>query len=84
MLRYWLYRGAAGFRVDAIPQLFEVEPDSYGGYPNELPSGLSDDSSKWIYLNHTYTEDLPETTDMVYQWRAVLDEVSRTTGGDPR
>ncbi|GLH11384.1 Maltase 2 [Gryllus bimaculatus] len=76
VLRFWLDRGIDGFRVDAVPFLFENEtladePRSYD------PSALPTDEK---YLKHIYTQNLPETMDMLTQWRAVLDEYTAKDG----
>jgi alpha-glucosidase len=84
VLRFWLAKGVDGFRIDAVPNLFEVQPDARGDYPDEPKSGNSDDPDDYGYLNHIYTQDQPETVDMVYQWRAVMDEFQREHGGDTR
>lgn len=39
VLKFWLDKGVDGFRVDAIPHLFEVEKDKDGNYPDEPLSG---------------------------------------------
>ncbi|XP_044727453.1 maltase 1-like [Chrysoperla carnea] len=75
ILVYWLDKGVYGFRVDAVPFLFEVEdlrdePRSYD--PKAEPTDYG-------YLVHTYTNHLPETYDMLYQWRAVLDNYTKST-----
>ncbi|GAB0096105.1 Maltase A3 [Sergentomyia squamirostris] len=80
VLRFWLGKGVDGFRVDTVPHLFEVAPDAQGNYPDEPLSGLTDDPDNHGYLDHIYTMNQDETIDMVYQWRAVLDEVTKTTG----
>ncbi|XP_049539229.1 maltase A3-like [Anopheles darlingi] len=69
VLRFWLDQGVDGFRVDAVPWLFETE-----GFPDEPISGASDDPLSQNYLRHIYTLDQPETVDMVYQWREVMDQ----------
>lgn len=79
VLRFWLGKGVDGFRVDAVPWLFE-DPN----FRDEPLSGNSDDPLRPEYLNHIYTQDLPETVDMVYQWREVLDTYKNTSGGDTR
>uniref|UniRef100_A0A0K8VXQ9 alpha-glucosidase n=1 Tax=Bactrocera latifrons TaxID=174628 RepID=A0A0K8VXQ9_BACLA len=84
VLTYWLDRGVAGFRVDAVPWCFEVLPDETGRYPDEPKSGYTDDPDDSSYLLHIYTQDLPETVDMVYQWRKLLDDYQRIHGGDRR
>lgn len=81
---FWLKKGVAGFRIDAVPHMFEVGASSNGSLPNEPLSGTTDDPSSWNYLTHTYTVDQPETIDLVYQWRKVLDDHQLANGGDER
>lgn len=81
VVRYWLDMGVAGFRVDAIAHLFEVDKNDFGGvYPDEPRTGWTDDPDDYNYLDHIYTKDLDETYDMVYQWREIFDEYSAKTG----
>ncbi|KAH8355097.1 hypothetical protein KR093_005411 [Drosophila rubida] len=82
VLRYWLNEGVAGFRCDALPPLFEVLPDGQGQYPDEVVSGATEDAEDRDYLTTTYIENQPETVDMVYQWREVLDDHRRIHGGN--
>ncbi|XP_045764533.1 maltase 2-like [Maniola jurtina] len=82
VLRFWLDKGVSGFRVDAVNKLYEANPAQYEGvYPDEPLSGIAglvpDD---YEYLLHVYTENLPETYDVVYDWRDVLDEYITTQG----
>nr|XP_019557018.2 probable maltase [Aedes albopictus] len=79
VLRFWLARGVSGFRVDAVPYLFENEAVN-GVYPDERHSNATDDPDNPAYLLHDYTQNLDETFDMVYQWREVLDEFKATNG----
>ncbi|XP_053670977.1 probable maltase [Anopheles nili] len=74
VMRFWLDKGIAGFRIDALPYLYEsAEVD--GRYRDELESGMvQDDPNNPAFLVHTETKDQPETYDMVHQWRAVVDE----------
>jgi alpha-glucosidase len=67
MMRFWLDRGVAGFRLDAIPSLFEdpqlrSEPESGGidayGEPN---------------LNHIYTDNLDEIHGVIKRLRTLVD-----------
>jgi hypothetical protein len=50
-----------GFRVDAVPWLFEG--------PIDVPDSVA-----------TAPQNLPETYDMVVQWREVIDEKSQECG----
>lgn len=77
VIRFWLDKGVAGFRVDAIAHLFEVDKELFGGkYPDEPLSGWTDDPDNYDYLDHIYTKDHDLTYDMVYQWREIFDEFS--------
>lgn len=84
VLRFWLDRGVSGFRIDAVPHIFEVEKDANGNYPDEPLSGNTNDPNDWNYLNHIYTKDMPETIEMIYQWREVLDNHKKQHGGESR
>ncbi|XP_054739590.1 maltase A1-like [Anastrepha obliqua] len=84
ILRFWLDQGVGGFRCDAVPVLFEVEPDENGQYPDEEVSGLTDDKDDRAYLKMDLVENRPETIDMVYQWRQVMDDYQRIHGGETR
>ncbi|XP_055536136.1 maltase A3-like [Wyeomyia smithii] len=84
VIRFWLDKGIDGFRVDAVPFLYEVEKNSNGVYPNEPPSGQTEDPDDFAYLEHIYTQNLPETLDMVYQWRELVDQYQKDNGGDTR
>lgn len=83
-LRFWLAKGVSGFRIDTIPNLFEVSPDKNGNFPDEPKSGLCDDPMSHCYLKHIYTADLNETYDMAYQWHEVMEEFKKQHGGDTR
>ncbi|XP_030388341.1 maltase A1 [Scaptodrosophila lebanonensis] len=86
VLRFWLAKGVAGFRIDAVPYMFEVDLDRYNQYPDEP---LSNDttcpgSDDHCWTQHIYTQDLPETFDMIYQWRELVDDFHEEHGGDSR
>ncbi|XP_037946747.1 maltase A3-like isoform X1 [Teleopsis dalmanni] len=84
VLRFWLRKGVAGFRVDAVPFVFEVAPDANGNWPDEPRNDWVTDPDDYGYLKHIYTVDQPETIDIVYEWRSVLDDFQRKNGGDER
>lgn len=84
VLRFWLDRGVAGFRVDAVPHMFEVPADSTGRYPDEPLSGDTDDPLDYGHLKHIYTQSRNETFDMIYQWRELLNQHKEEHGGDTR
>lgn len=68
-------KGVSGFRIDAIPHIFEAKENAKGYYNDEPTSGIcQDDPQASCYLNHTETKDLDETYDMTYEWRRVMEE----------
>ncbi|XP_055386119.1 maltase A3-like [Condylostylus longicornis] len=77
VIRFWLNKGIDGFRVDAVPCVFEIERFPNGTYLDEPKSGYTDDPEESDYLLHIYTQNQPETIDLVYEWRRVFDEHQR-------
>ncbi|MGZ4813827.1 MAG: glycoside hydrolase family 13 protein [Terriglobales bacterium] len=73
VVRFWLDKGAAGFRIDAVSRLFEdpnLRDDPYlPGY-----NAYGDRN-----IRHQYTDDLPEVHDVLRELRALVD----TYPGDP-
>lgn len=72
--------GVDGFRVDVVNALFENStfPDEeLSNDPNATPNDHA-------YLKHIHTVDQPETYDMCYQWRQLLNDYSKEKGGDVR
>ncbi|WP_317890938.1 glycoside hydrolase family 13 protein [Granulicella arctica] len=67
-MRFWLDRGVAGFRLDAIPTLFE-DPQMRDN-PVEKP-GLNAQGDP--NLSDMYTSNLPEVHDVIRRMRAMAD-----------
>lgn len=63
--------------------MFEVGQDAEGKIPDEPKSGATDPDD-FSYLIHIYTLNMPETIDMVYQFRTVLDDFQRENGGESK
>ena len=67
VVRFWLDKGAAGFRIDAVSRLFEdpaMRDDPYlPGY-----NAYGDRNIK-----HQYTDDLPEVHEVLRELRALVD-----------
>lgn len=82
VLRFWLDKGVSGFRLDAVVNIFEISPDVNGNYPDEPVSGRCNDPVDPCYHDHIYTADQPESYDMVYQWRDVVDQYWKEHGGE--
>jgi alpha-glucosidase len=66
-MRFWLDRGVAGFRLDAITTLFE-DPTLH----NEPLTGKLD-ASGFPESNHTLTSGLPEVHDVLRRLRTMID-----------
>ncbi|KAF5302839.1 hypothetical protein FQA39_LY02019 [Lamprigera yunnana] len=79
VLRFWLDKGVDGFRMDAVPYLFEDEK-----FEDEPLSNLTTNPDDYEYLEHIYTKDLPGTFDMIYVWREYIDNYTSEKGGDAR
>jgi len=69
-MRFWLDRGVAGFRLDAITTLFE-DPTLH----DEPLTGKLDPSG-FPESNHTLTSDLPEVHDVLRRMRTMIDSYS--------
>ena len=55
ILNFWIDKGVDGFRMDAVPFLFE-DPS----LRDEPVSGKTDDPEDYNYLSHIYTWNFPE------------------------
>lgn len=84
VLTYWMEKGVAGFRIDAIPTLFEkMNPN--GSFPDEPRSyDPNCERNEDCYLKHIYVMDQDPTYDMAYQWRKLVDDFSSSHGVDPK
>ena len=68
VMRFWLKRGVAGFRIDAVSRLFEdpeLRDDPYAPGTNAYGDRN---------IVHKYTDDLPEVHDVLREMRKVVDE----------
>lgn len=89
VMNFWLDQGVDGFRIDAVPFLYESEVDpNTGTYPDEPiienAETLCPDPDDYCHLQHIHTNSLPECIDMVYQWREVVDTWKRTHNSDTK
>ncbi|XP_059470020.1 maltase A3-like [Neocloeon triangulifer] len=76
ILRFWMDKGADGFRLDATPHLMEDQ-----SFPDEpLSNDPEFTSDQWGYLSHIYTTDLPELYDVIYGFRDVVDQKQAELG----
>ena len=73
VLDFWMKRGVAGFRIDAVSRLYEdpnLRDDPY--LPGHNAYGDRN-------IQHKYTDDLPEVHDVLREVRSVVDKYP----GDP-
>lgn len=86
IMKFWLDKGADGFRVDALPYLIEADPaDHNGSYPDDPLSGIIHFEPHQLgYTIPLYTKDLIELYDVVYEWREFIDRYLEDNGGDTR
>ncbi|KAL0894367.1 hypothetical protein ABMA27_012990 [Loxostege sticticalis] len=85
IMRFWMEKGADGYRLDAIPHLFETAPDANGMYPDEPLSGnmfLNPDQPG--YTTQIHVRDLIDLYDVVYAWRDLSDQFKEETGSDTK
>ncbi|XP_076066768.1 maltase A3-like isoform X2 [Oratosquilla oratoria] len=73
-IKFWMDRGADGFRVDALKHLFEVEDLSLDEPVNE-EAGV-EDNLQYNYLKHPFTMNQPETFEVVRDWRKMMNTYS--------
>jgi alpha-glucosidase len=67
-MRFWLDRGVAGFRLDAVPELFEDE--KLRDEPVEGGRNAQGD----LNLKHTYTNSLPEVHGVLRRMREMVEQ----------
>ncbi|BFG05999.1 maltase A2 [Drosophila madeirensis] len=83
VLKFWLDRGVDGFRIDAVPHIYEYR-NADGSYSDEPVSGWGSNPDAYDYHDHIYTKDQPATVELMYEWRAFLDQYRAENGGDSR
>jgi alpha-glucosidase len=67
VMRFWLDRGAAGFRIDAVSRLFE-DPNLHDDPILPGKNAFGDPN-----IQHKYTDDLPEVHDVLREMRSLAD-----------
>ena len=67
VLRFWLDRGASGFRMDAVSRLFE-DPNLHDDPILPGTNAYGDPN-----IQHKYTDDLPEVHDVLREIRKLVD-----------
>lgn len=83
ILKFWMDKGVYGFRIDAVPHIFEKINDD-GSWPDEPRNLWNNDPESYDYLDHPYTREQPETIEVIYEWRAFMDDYKKKNGGETR
>ena len=74
VLKFWTDRGVDGFRMDAVPFLFEDLE-----FKDEPLSGKTEDPEDYNYLSHIYTWNFPEVIDVLAEF---TESVKENTNGE--
>lgn len=80
VLRFWLSHGVDGFRMDAVPYLFEDSLFRNEPYVDENIKN----SKMYDSLIHIYSMDRPKTYEMIGQFRKVLDDFAKEHNTPPK
>lgn len=70
-LIFWMKQGVDGFRLDAVPYLFEDET-----FPDEPVINATLEIT-YSNLDHIYTQNQPKTYELLKNWSAVIDSFSK-------
>ncbi|CAK9810393.1 Maltase 1 [Anthophora quadrimaculata] len=73
IIEYWLDIGFDGFRIDAVPHLFEGDITKDEPTATDIPPDAVVGRDH-VTLNHTLTKDQPETYELIKSWRKIVDD----------
>lgn len=79
ILGFWLDKGVDGFGIDGAQYLVEHED-----FKDEPFSGAEVADNSYDYLDHIYTSNQPENLNVIYKFRAFVDNYTKHCGGDAR
>ncbi|CAK9825384.1 Maltase 2 [Anthophora retusa] len=71
IIEYWLDMGLDGFRIDAVPHLFEGDVTLNEPVVDVPGAAVGHDH---VTLNHTLTKDQPDTYKLIQSWRKFVDD----------
>ncbi|KAK1128205.1 hypothetical protein K0M31_002675 [Melipona bicolor] len=81
IIGFWLDKGIDGFRIDAVPHLFEAENITLN--EPKLPNADSSlNETHFAYYDHIYIKDQPETYELVQSWREYVDHYANKNNRD--
>ncbi|XP_003395914.3 maltase 1 [Bombus terrestris] len=81
IMKFWLDKGIDGFRIDAVPHLYELK-DITKNEPKLDHVDPSLNASNHAYYNHIYTKDQNETYELVQSWRNFVDDYAKQNNRD--
>jgi len=73
VMGFWMDKGVSGFRFDALKYLYENI-----SLPDEPFLPGKSNASEFIELDHIYTQDQPEIIDSVIEWKAFMDNYTKS------
>lgn len=77
IMKYWLDMGLDGFRIDAVPHIFE---NNITVNEELFAPGLN--TSLHASYNHSLTKDQPQTYNLIGSWRQFVDEYANEKNRD--
>ncbi|XP_024941638.1 maltase 1 isoform X2 [Cephus cinctus] len=80
VVEFWLDKGVDGFRVDAVPHIFES--NHFEDEPLSNIPGVTE--NEYDYLEHIYTKDDIRTYHLIQSFRNFLDEYANSTDTDEK
>jgi len=75
VLTFWIEKGVDGFRMDAVPFLFEDEH-----FRDEPLSHITTDSEDYLYLVHIYTWNYPKVREVLAEFTQLVHEQTDNEG----
>ncbi|VVC30061.1 Hypothetical protein CINCED_3A024361 [Cinara cedri] len=79
IMEFWMDRGVAGFRFNAVGKLYEN-----ANFTDEPHSVGRESWPKYYSLTHEYTNDVPENVETILEWRKFMDNYSKKKNTFPR
>ena len=90
VMKFWLDLGVDGFRVDALPHLYEnenfedespaVKKIRLSESENPIPTSTVLSPDEYGYWDHKYTFNLPQTLELLEKFRKICDEYADRDG----
>lgn len=72
ILEFWMDKGIAGFRFDAVTRMYENET-----FVDEPYHQGKEGSTHYEDIYHIYTKNQPEVFETIIEWRKFMDNYSK-------